>query len=503
MEENGGKAVVVKLTGRRKEVLATVISNLALQAVTAACGFVLPPMVVRAFGSEVNGMVSSITQFIAYLSLVEAGVGGAAIAALYRPLAEKDTDKCSAILSASAKFYQKSGILFVILIFLLAFFYPLAVDKEVDRMQAGLMVLVLGITGAAEFFLIGKYRVLLTADKKMYVISIVQSAAVILNTAVAVVLIRLGTGIILVKLASSLVFLSRYAAIALYVRRKYADIHFHSAPDVKAISQSRNVMVHQIGGLVVFNSPLVIITLFCSLKDASVYAVYAMVFTAVGNLLGSFSNGMQAMFGESLVKDSPEMTRKFFSRFETAFFAVEGWFYSMAYMLIMPFMQLYTKDMTDANYIQPVIARLFVAVGVLNCLRQPADKMIFAAGHFQKTQWHSLAESVINVVCSVAFTLKFGFVGVLLGGICSYSYRTLDIIIYSARKIMHTSMFRSLGKIFAIFALYAAVVLVMSCKPISVHAYSEWLVCAVINGTVLAIPCFCVLFVTHRGGKFK
>ena len=66
----------------KKLIFLTVVSNLSLQVVTALCGFVLPPLVICTFGSSVNGMVSSISQFIAYLNVVEAGVGGASIAAL-------------------------------------------------------------------------------------------------------------------------------------------------------------------------------------------------------------------------------------------------------------------------------------------------------------------------------------------------------------------------------------------------------------------------------------
>lgn len=491
------------ISSRKAEAALIIFSNLILQVVTALCGFILPPLVISTFGSSVNGMVSSITQFIAYLNIVEAGVGAASVAALYRPLAEGFAEGRNAILSAAARFYNKSGVVFALMVFALSFIYPLAVGREVGRLQAGLMVLVLGITGAAEFFLIGKYRVLLTADKKLYVISFVQTFAVVVNTAIAVILIRLGFSILAVKFCSSLVYLSRYVFIALYARKKYAWLSFKAEPDFGAISQSRNALVHQIGGLVVFNSPLVIITVLCSLADASVYAVYAMVFTTISNLLGSFSNGMQAIFGESLIKDDSCMTRKLFSQFETLFFAVEGWFYSMAYILIMPFMRLYTKNMTDADYIQPCMARLFIAVGVLNCLRQPADKMIFAAGHFKRTQWRSLAESAINVVCSVALTMKFGFIGVLLGGICSYSYRTFDIIIYSARKITGAPVFKSLCKIAIFLALYAVIVFALRYKPVSVHTYSEWIVHAVVSGTALAIPCICVFFAVHRRNGFK
>lgn len=180
---------------RKQELFLTVVSNLILQLVTAVCGFILPPMIVRTFGSEINGMVSSITQFIAYLNLVEAGIGAASIAALYKPLAEKNVFKVSGILSAAKKFYTRSGLIFSGGIVLLAFFFPLLVGNQLEKLTTFLMVLILGISGSAEFFLIGKYRVLLTSDKKIYIISFLQAIALILNTTVSVLLIKRGGGV--------------------------------------------------------------------------------------------------------------------------------------------------------------------------------------------------------------------------------------------------------------------------------------------------------------------
>ena len=487
------------LTTRKKEVLLTVASNLLLQIVTAVCGFILPPLVISTFGSSVNGMVSSITQFIAYLNIVEAGVGGASIAALYKPLALGDSSERNAILSATAKFYNRSGLLFTILIFILAFVYPLLVGNEVDRLQAGLMVLVLGITGAAEFFLIGKYRVLLTADKKVYVISIVQMGALIVSTSLAVVFIKIGFGILVVKLSSALMFLARYLVLSLYVRLHYSGVNFHVEPDTKAISQSKNVLVHQIGALVVFNSPLVIITIFCSLKDASVYTVYAMVFNAVNQLLGAFSNGMQSFFGESLVTDSIERTRNIFARYETVYFAIEGWFYAMTYLLIMPFMVLYTVNMTDTQYMQPALAVLFVFVGVLNNIRSPANQLINAAGHFKKTQWRSVSEAAINVVCSIAGVMFLGFKGVLLGAVCSGVYRGADMIIYSSRHILKSarSGIESLLKIAVFSLVFFGICRLVQIKSFMPENYMQWILLAVVYGGLMTLP-FALLLICRK-----
>ena len=50
-------------------------------------GFIVPKIMLLNYGSEINGLVSSITQFINYFVIVEAGLTAAAVF-LYKPLAE-------------------------------------------------------------------------------------------------------------------------------------------------------------------------------------------------------------------------------------------------------------------------------------------------------------------------------------------------------------------------------------------------------------------------------
>lgn len=42
-----------------------------MQITILICGFVVPKLIITNFGSNVNGLISSITQFLAYISLLE------------------------------------------------------------------------------------------------------------------------------------------------------------------------------------------------------------------------------------------------------------------------------------------------------------------------------------------------------------------------------------------------------------------------------------------------
>ena len=66
--------------------LLNTIANIILQIVTIISGFILPKIILSCFGSEVNGLVSSISQFLSYINLLEGGVMGVIMANLYKQL---------------------------------------------------------------------------------------------------------------------------------------------------------------------------------------------------------------------------------------------------------------------------------------------------------------------------------------------------------------------------------------------------------------------------------
>ena len=76
------------------------LTSMVSQIVVMAAGMITPRLMIATYGSEMNGLVSSLNQFISYITLVEAGIGGAAIYSLYKPLAEEDHARISGIVVA-------------------------------------------------------------------------------------------------------------------------------------------------------------------------------------------------------------------------------------------------------------------------------------------------------------------------------------------------------------------------------------------------------------------
>lgn len=81
---------------------------------------ILPQFFLEFYGSAINGLVTSITQFLSFISFLDLGVGAVVQTNLYRPLADNDNVNLSKIIISAKKFLKR---LRTYIFFMLSFFY--------------------------------------------------------------------------------------------------------------------------------------------------------------------------------------------------------------------------------------------------------------------------------------------------------------------------------------------------------------------------------------------
>ncbi len=155
--------------------------------------------------------------------------------------------------------------------------------------------------------------------------------------------------------------------------------------------------------------------------------------------------------------------------------------------LLGSFIRIYTSDVTDVRYLRPELVVLFPLLGLLQNIRIPGLTMICAAGHYEETRWRAVTEAVINLTVSIALVNRLGIVGVLLGTLASYGYRTFDVLFYNSRYLVKGVWKRSLRRL-AVNGAAAGISLVIwyLFPKIPATGYGSWLVCAVICGLISA-----------------
>ena len=305
---------------RSKKALMNTATSLLLQFVSVICGFIVPRIIIGTYGSEINGLTASITQFLSYIALFESGVGGVVRAALYKPLADNNVPQLSGIVKATESFFRKIAFIFVGYMFILACLYPMLVNKSFDWLFTASLIVVIGISTFAQYYFGMTYTVLIHADQKRYIASGLQIFSIFLNAILVVIFASLGASIHLLKLGTAAVYVLRPVLLNIYVKKKY-NISKDAEPDTEAIKQRWDGLGHHLAYFVNLNADVVILTLVSKLSSAfsiaevSVYTVYHAVVYGIVNITSSFSSGMEAGFGNMIAKGEKENLTGIFKKY--------------------------------------------------------------------------------------------------------------------------------------------------------------------------------------------
>ncbi len=485
---------------RTRKFLINSITTGAYQFILMITGFVTPQIMLRFYGSEVNGLISSINQFFIYFSLVEAGLSGAAIYALYKPLADQNYKEINAIVAAAKKFYNQSGHIFMLLTIVLSFVYPLWIHSSViSSISAGMLVFILGTKSALEFFTLSKYRVILTADQKTYIISIASIVYVLINTFIVAVFGMLRVNVVLLYMLSLLAVLIRTLILFVYVKREYTYLNYSESPNEQALNRRWDALYLQILGAIHKGAPVMILTIVTKdLKLVSVYTIFNMIISAINSILSIFTSGLSASFGEVISKNETGILKKAYNEFEFAYYALITVVYTIAMVTIMPFIRIYTDGIVDVNYDIPILGFLFVINGLLYNIKTPQGMLVISAGMFKETKLQTTIQGAIVVVVGLILTPKFGLLGVLVGSIVSNLYRDFDLIVFVSRRItmlpLKQSIVRVLRIIVTTFILYVPFIFI----KLNTSNYIEWFWKSAIVGLYVLIVVTFVSYIVRK-----
>ena len=463
---------------RSKKAIKNLISSIILQLVTFICGLIVPRLILTNFGSDVNGLINSITQFLAYISLLESGFGPVVKSILYKPIANKDKTQIESILKASEKFFRKIAFVFVLYILMLCLIYPNFVNQDFDIMFTVSLILIIGISTFSEYFFGMTYKLYLQADQKTYVTSTIQIGTTILNTIVMLILINLGASIQWVKLIGALIYIIRPILQNIYVKKKY-NINLKNVKDNYEIKQRWDGLAQHIAGVIHGNTDVTLLTIFSNVKEVSVYSVYYQVIAGVRNITQIFSTAIEAGFGDMIAKEERENLNKKFNMYEFIYFTIVTIVYSCTASLIVPFIRVYTNGVTDIEYVRYLFAYIIVAAYFIFSIKIPYNSLASSAGKFVETRRGAWVEAISNLIISFILVFKFGIVGVAIGTLVSVSIRTIELIIFSNKNILNRKTIITFKKILlSIFQLIIITTISHFVFNLGEVSYLNWIIMA-------------------------
>lgn len=468
---------------RSKKAIFNVASNLFLQFITIIYGFVVPKIIISSYGSNVNGLITSITQFLAYITLLDSGFTAVVKSELYKPIANQNKKSIESILKTASRFFKRIAIIFIFYLIILALLFPMFVNNNFDYWFTFGLIIILSISTFAEYYFGVIYKIYLQAEQKGYVISIIQCIVYILTIIITIILSKLNVSIMTLKAVTVFIFILRPIIQNIYVKKKY-NINIKEGNDNFKLKNKWDGLAQHIASVIHSNTDTTLLTFFCSLSEVSVYSVYYLVVSGVKKIITSFTGGLDASFGDMIAKNEIKNLNKKFGMYETIYLTLTTIVFSITIVLIVPFVSVYTKGITDANYIRPLFGFLIVLSEYFWAIRLPYSSLTLAAGHFKETRVGAWVECISNLVISLVLVFKFGIIGVAIGTIVAMLIRTIEFIYHTNKYILLRNSFNTIKKILLI--VIETIMVILIANFITLNNYINYIVW-VKNAIIIAL----------------
>lgn len=444
---------------RTRSALKNVLLSLAYEIVLVLFGLVVPRLIIGAYGSEVNGLTSTVTQVLQILNLLQAGAVGASIFQMYKPVAEHDYLQVSRVLRASRRYFVKIGSIFLLLVFLLAPIMGFGIKSGLPLWEKTLAFVILGLNGAFYFFFTSWFDILFSSHQKRFVMSVAGILEKLLYYALVFTIVFVKLHFVWLYIATLLGTCVKVIFLYVCYRKKFKPLltDVSSDHDFRIVNRGY-LLCNQIATQTIDAMPTIMVTALSSLSSASIYAIYHLVQNMIRMVVRTLQLSVSEIFGNLVASEKEEKVAQVYNLMEFVFFLTAGILCVCEMFLFMPFINLYTSGNTlDVNYLFPLLALFIVLYDVFYALFMPCYTLTNVLGLFKETYLQSVVCAIIATIISCAFGFihwTFILLGPIFYYITSLFYRLL-IVRRKTAWVNHLRFVRRLLVVLVMIAVYA------------------------------------------------
>lgn len=398
---------------RSENATINIFIGIIYQCVIILTGFVLRRIFVRVLNVEYLGINGILNNILSILSLSELGISSAIIYSLYKPIAENNTKKISALIQYYHKLYNIIAIIITILgIFLIPFLkYIIKLDLPMYEIT---IYYIMFLANTVVSYLYTYKTAILIANQKEYIckkymllISVLQFIIQIL------ILLLLHNFFIYISVQIIFSFLSNYITSKVaektypYIKEK---IKLEEKEKKEIWENIKSMFMYKIGGVVLNNTDNILISIMLGTVVVGYYSNYSMILVQVSTICGIIFTSMQASLGNLSVEENNEKKYFVFKVLQLMSHWIFGFCSICFAVLFQDFITLWLgKNFLLDNKIVYICIINFYIQGILFpilCYRN-------TVGLFKNTKHVMIFASIINLILSIIAGKIFGLIGIL------------------------------------------------------------------------------------------
>lgn len=456
---------------RTESSLKNLIAAFGGQLLGIIISFVARIVFLRCLNEEYLGLNGLFSNILTIFSLVELGVGPAMNFALYKPLAEHDTERVKSLMALYRKAYVAIGCAIAVIGLAFTPWYTILMDEVPDIPNLTLIYWLFAANTVVSYFFSYK-RALIICDEKRYIATIYRYGFYVLLNVAQIIVLLLTRNYILFLVLQVLFTLLENVGISRKADKMYPYLREKKAEPlpketVGGIKKNIGAMVfHKIGGMVVMSTDNLILSRYVGLVAVGLYSNYFLITDALNKVIGQLFDSVIASVGNLNASDTAEDRIKLERTFNRTFFA-NAWIYGFCacclWALFNPFISLWLGDkLLFDDFTVLIIVINFYLTG----MRKATQTFRSATGAFYYDRYKPIAESAINIIASIILAKCMGTAGVFLGTIVS----TVTTCIWVEPYVLYKHVFHKSARRYAIMFLIYMSVTIMACALTSLLA---------------------------------
>lgn len=449
------------MSSRTINSIRNIIFGFMAQGMTSILAFVNRSIFIYTLGNTYLGLNGLFSDLLTLLSLAELGVGTAITYSMYKPVAENDERKVSALLNLYGKIYTVIGVVVTILGLALTPFLSFFISDlplELDNLHVIYLLYLLNTS--LSYFFVYKQSMLI-ATQRIDITSKIQMIVTLLQNIVQILVLLLFRNFIMYLLVQVVSVVCTNICISRYVDINYSYIKYYKKEKVdestkKEIFKNISAMFFsKISSAIVTSTDNILISKYVSTIVLGYYSNYLLFINLIRQVTSRVFSSLTGSIGNLLAIESNEKSYDIFKKVFFINFWIVGLCSTMLYILVNPLISIWIGESYKLN--QGIVFMICLNL-YLRLIRNTFLTFIDTYGLFKEMKWKCVFEAVINLIASLIYlkVFKLGLIGVLIG---TFTSNLLTNFWFEPYVLYRSKFKQSLINYFKVFFKYLFVVL--------------------------------------------
>ncbi len=410
------------MSGRAEKSVRNIVVGAINTIVWIGFPFVFRTIIIYVLGKEYLGLNNLFSSILEVLNVVDIGLGNAIQASIYKPIANKEYDKVSALLKLYRNIYRIIGISIMVISFgLLPFLKYLINGTYPNDVNIYIHFMLYATNSALSYTFFAYSSILITANQRMDLTSGVALVSKLFTSILQLITLLYFKDITLYVLCNVLCTALQNVFNYIVAKKYFPQYSCRGKVDEeekeKLFKDVVGLIMQRVGNTLSLSLDTIVISSFLGLTEVAIYSNYNFVTRSIGIFMDLFFSAIIASIGNSIVEESLEKNKKDFDELSFLNFWLVGWCTICIACMIQNFEWLWTSGtIMTTNFVAILIAVKFYVTFIRKIVSTYKD----ALGLWYVDKFRPLIGGIFNLIFNIILVKLIGISGVVISTILSY-----------------------------------------------------------------------------------